>query len=270
MFVDPDGMETTSTVTDKVDVEGEIESDFKNDIGYGRTNSSTMSINTTNYGHGIGGDKDKGDSTGVRKNPDGTYTVVSGNPDGDTGVYIADSNGNYNPATSSMIGQSVSDSSFLDDNGKAVEGAIINLSSTEVKDFLTLLIASNPSLPKYMPNATGGGYYDLKTRGLLEAKALGVTSEQHKYRGSMSLGEKTASGRDGGNLGAGLVAGRAGISWLAARLAFDALETYQKSSITTTSHIMGTSFNINIKFRSEAPVSKKAQKEGWKIGNKLK
>ncbi|WDF65930.1 hypothetical protein [Flavobacterium sp. KACC 22763] len=68
----------------------------------------------------------------------------------------------------------------------------------------------------------------------------------------MSVGGKIASARDAGNIGAGIVAGRNGYSWSFSRLAFDALESYQKSEITT-----------------EGNTTQKAQKVGYEIGNDL-
>lgn len=210
------------------------------------------------------------ESTGVNKNKDGTYTVVSGKADGDTNVYIADSKGNYTK-NSTSIGNSVSDSSFLDDKGKAVKGAVIDTKSNEAKDFLNNeVIAGNPSVLKYMPNATGGEKYDMKERGMAAAKKGGKTELQHRYRGSMSVDGKIASARDAGNIGAGIVAGRAGIPMFMARLAFDSLETYQNSSMSVSGHMMGLNISIDVNFSSEAPVTRNAENVGLEIGTTIR
>jgi hypothetical protein len=49
----------------------------------------------------------------------------------------------------------------------------------------------------------------------------------------MKYNGKFASGRDIGNVGAGYVAGRKGLSWGAARAGFDALESYQQGGFAT-------------------------------------
>ncbi|WP_260209373.1 hypothetical protein [Apibacter adventoris] len=49
----------------------------------------------------------EGESTGVIKNKKGTYTVVSAKNDGDTGIYIADKDGNYDVNSSEKIGNTL-------------------------------------------------------------------------------------------------------------------------------------------------------------------
>ncbi|KAA0229733.1 hypothetical protein EDS67_10815 [candidate division KSB1 bacterium] len=61
------------------------------------------------------------------------------------------------------------------------------------------------------------------------------------------------SARDFGNIGAGIVAGRKGLSWEQARLGFDALESWQRGRIT-----------------KEGVPSQKAQKLGYTIGVRLR
>ena len=151
----------------------------------------------------------------------------------------------------------------------AVAGAIIDLESTEGQDFIDdEIIGDHPFIGSYMVNATGGGDYDFKTRGM--DKATG-TDLQHKYRGSKASNGKIGSARDFGNGGAGIVAGRFGLSWRAARLGFDALETKQHSSIITISPPGGGAPIIipNINFTSEKAATQKAQRLGWEIGIKL-
>jgi RHS repeat-associated protein len=44
------------------------------------------------------------ESTGVRKNKDGSYTVIGARPDGNTGIYLVDENDNWDVNTSQSIG----------------------------------------------------------------------------------------------------------------------------------------------------------------------
>ncbi|WP_281228762.1 hypothetical protein [Flavobacterium aquiphilum] len=67
-------------------------------------------------------------------------------------------------------------------------------------------------------------------------------------------------------MGAGIVAGRAGLAWGAARLGFDALETYKNSSFQPVETQMGPMIQMLIRTSTEAPVTQKAERVGWKIG----
>jgi hypothetical protein len=190
-----------------------------------------------------------GDSTFVTSNENGTYAVTGVNlsgADDDTGIYVRDSDGNL-----TLIGQSITTHSFVNDDGKAVAGAIINLSSTEGQDFIDGLVADDPDLITYMANATGGEVYDFKDEGIEDISG-GTTPLQHRYRGSVARNGAIGSARDFGNIGAGIVAGRKGLSWSRARVGFDALESWQKKTIT-----------------SEAIPTQKAQRVGHNIGLRL-
>ncbi|MCA9733976.1 MAG: RHS repeat-associated core domain-containing protein [Deferribacteres bacterium] len=191
-----------------------------------------------------------GDSTFAIYNGDGTYTVTGGylsGEDDDTGIYIRDENGNYK-----LIANSITTHSFFNDNGKAVIGAVIDMTSMEGQNFIdNEIIAANPQLLHYMMNATKKEDYDFKMRGYKE-RAKDLPLLQHKYRGSITHGGKIGSARDFGNIGAGLVAGRMNLSWTIARIGFDALESIQKGYLT-----------------SEGTPTQKAQKVGHKIGQSL-
>ena len=58
------------------------------------------------------------------------------------------------------------------------------------------------------------------------------------------------SARDVGNIAAGFIAGRDGMSWFEARLGFDALESWQQGGLS-----------------SEAMPTQSAQRVGYRIGN---
>ncbi len=173
----------------------------------------------------------KGGSIGVTKNKDGTYTVESGKDDGKTGIYLVDGKGNYNTKTSEKIGDQFTPHSFRADSNAVIEGAVINLESNDGQKFLDDLVQENPDVVYYAKNGKGGEKYDYKTNGLnQEAKELEKST--YKYRGSVLGNGKVASARDIGNIGAGIVAGRAGLTWDQFRTAADALETKQKGFLT--------------------------------------
>jgi RHS repeat-associated protein len=197
-------------------------------------------------------------STDVIKNADGTFKVVAAKADGDKNVYVQNSQGKR---TGEVIGKTLTDHSFLGDNGKVVKGATINLSDKSGANFLNKDIIGNKklSLTDYMKNATGGGKYDFKTNGI-----QGIPKserEQYEYRGMpvndvAGLDDKSgvpviATARDIGNVGAGYVAGDNGLNWQQARVGFDALESKQEG-----------------KFALEGPTTQLAQKVGFTLGAK--
>jgi RHS repeat-associated protein len=197
-----------------------------------------------------------GDSTFVVANGNGTYTVTGGHLSGaedDTGIYTRDADGNL-----VLVGQSITTHSFFDDEGNPVVGAVIDPESYEGFLFvLAEIIGGDPSLIGYVTNATENQKYDFKNRGVKEAKAKGVDPSQHHYRGSAVpfTGDIATFGsaRDFGNIGAGIVAGRAGLSWGEARLGFDALQTIQERQISR-----------------EGTPTQKAQRIGHAIGVRLR
>lgn len=173
-----------------------------------------------------------GSSTDVIKNDNGTYTVVGGTADEDLNIYITE-NGKR---TDEVIGQSLTEHSFLDDNGHAMYGDIINPNDQSGQSFLhNEIIEGDPNILAYMPNATGGKKYDFKIRDIKNRGEQ--TKVQYHYRG-MPL--KDAEGkivygsvRDVGNFGAGYVAGKTGLNWSTVRAGFDALQSVQAGRLAT-------------------------------------
>jgi hypothetical protein len=184
----------------------------------------------------------KGEWTGVEANSDGTYRVVAGEADNDKNIYLM-KNGER---TGEVIGQSLTEYSFHGENGQAIVGAVINPNDTSGIDFLNNEIINNSNLNtvSYATNATGGKPYDFKRRdengNPLPKKDLRYEGTQYHYRGVLFQGvdgfsqgsdggtPTFASARDIGNVAAGYVAGKAGMSWKTARIGFDGLETVQE------------------------------------------
>ncbi|WP_394330835.1 RHS repeat-associated core domain-containing protein [Chryseobacterium gregarium] len=204
-------------------------------------------------------------STGVRDNKDGTYTVVNAKDDENNGIYLVDENDNYDIDTSHHIANSLTPRSFINDNDKPVQGAIINPGNMSGNDFLTNLMTNEPGILDYMENATGGEKYDFKKLGpngeLNYTKNMSEENAQkYMYRGllfSVDTGNKTdnvstiASGRDIGNFEAGYIAGNSGYPWGISRIPMDALESYQKGTLAT-----------------EGQTTQQAQKVGHNVGYK--
>jgi len=196
-------------------------------------------------------------STEVTENSDGTYKVVAAKADGDRKIYVVNDKGQR---TGKVIGKTVTDYSFMGDDGKVVQGATIDLKNKAGENFLNNRIIGDKKLGliHYMKNATGGKTYDFKTNDM-DKRPKGQSRTQYMYRGMPvdgvpGLGDKSgvptiATGRDIGNIGAGYVAGDNGISWGEARLAFDALESKQQG-----------------KFATEGMTTQSAEKTGWQMG----
>jgi hypothetical protein len=184
-----------------------------------------------------------GDSTFVVSRGNGIYEVNGGNLDGnDKGIYLQDDKGNL---TGEKIGESLTTHSFVDANDKFVKGALINTSSSEGQDFIdNEIIKDDPFILAYMWNARNDKDLDFKTRN--EDQRGDLTVDQYRYRGSVTSNGKIGSARDFGNMAAGIVAGRFGLSWKGARMGFD---LYQGGS--------------------EPKVTQLAERHGFLIGQKL-
>ncbi|UUC46715.1 hypothetical protein [Flavobacterium cerinum] len=151
----------------------------------------------------------------------------------------------YKSARSGVIGQSLTEYSFLDEQGNGVVGAQIDGSDVSGINFLNQEIINNSELTifNYMPNAVGGADYDFKTRDVND-RPEGMSRNQYSYRGMLfqnvdgfSQGNNGttvfASARDFGNVAAGYVAGNAGQPWRVSRLGFDGLQSWQEKGIAT-------------------------------------
>ena len=204
-----------------------------------------------------------GKETYVIKNKTGTYTVVGGILNNNRGIYIAskDKSGKYT-IKGEMIGISTSTTTF--DNTDANKGkggwaigAQINPNDKSGINFLNKIVSSNVTLGDYMNNARTNHPYDFKvTNG--GDKVISNT-QTYIYRG-VPIGKDGfgyilySSGRDIGNMAAGIVAAKNGIPWSIARAAFDAYQT--KNNMDKHGYSLD---NINVEGKS----TRNAEYYGW-------
>ena len=192
--------------------------------------------------------------TKVKKNDDGTFTVIGGELDDDLNVYVytLDKNGDYTIKGES-IGLSLLNSSFFNHDKGEWENAVINLSNTSGELFLEDIIQSTPPIIYYIMNARNGKKYDFKvtngTNGVIETSI---------YRGMPVMG-RIASARDVGNLAAGYITGYYGVPYLLSRMAFDTYQSY------TDSKKQG-----RLILNRESQSSRNPQLAGWLLGSIVK
>jgi RHS repeat-associated protein len=195
-----------------------------------------------------------GDSTFVTKNENGTYTVIDGNLAGDdNGIYNKTSDGKME-----LIGYSATPQSFYNEETGEWMGTI-DPSNQSGRDYLNsnFLSGKRPSLLGYMFNATRGKKHDFKRTNGTDNIMFSDVADFYRgmpldLRGEDPQQPVFASARDIGNIAAGLMAGINGISWGAARNAFDGLESWQKGKPT-----------------AESMTTQYAQRLGWRIGNQI-
>lgn len=208
-----------------------------------------------------------GDTTFVSAAKNGTYNVIGGTlNDNHNGIYLKGVDGKLG----NMIGYSATPESFYNSDEKKWMGTI-NPTDQSGRGFLNNLISEGPNVASYAANATGGEKYDFKrTNGTSNVL---FTEPVDFYRGMpLSLrGDNAsmpvfASARDVGNIGAGLVSGRAGLSWSTARFGFDFLETKQKFG-TTKATLFYPLFGVKA---IEGSSTQYGERLGFRIGSQMR
>ena len=188
-----------------------------------------------------------GEEIEVTANDDGSYTVVGGSLNKDRNIYIVKDG----KRTGDVLGQTMTDYSFFNEEGNVVKGAVIDPTDNSGQDFLNGVKSDNPGLFSYMFHATHGDEkYDFKVQGGADDKNVN--------RGMpVNIDGKTvyASARDIGNYAAGYVSGRKGLSWTVTRLGFDGYQTGIKNVIKGN-------------WNPESNVSQSAQRLGFNAGEK--
>ncbi|MCR4769447.1 MAG: RHS repeat-associated core domain-containing protein [Bacteroidaceae bacterium] len=171
-----------------------------------------------------------GRSTWVADIGKGKYKVIGGDlKDGDRNIYVytKDKYGRYTKKGES-IGITTSTTTFYDSDINAwAVNSVINNNDRSGKDFLNMIIGEKVTLDEYMNKARTDHPWDFKvTNG---TPSVIDKSHKYKYRG-MPIGKDVmgrnlySSARDIGNMAAGMVAAKNGISWPDARIAFDAYQ----------------------------------------------
>ena len=187
-----------------------------------------------------------GRSTWVISLEDGTYQVIGGDiNDGDRNIYVysQDDNGKYIKQEES-IGITATMTSFYnsdEDNPKNRWSGIIDPKDNSGKQFLNTIMGNNsPNIIKYMYYARNKKKYDFKETNGSDSPIYGISH----YRG-MPISDSTeggvtfASARDIGNMAAGYIAAKNGISWSAARKAFDLYQGCPEGRSTVSAELYG-------------------------------
>jgi RHS repeat-associated protein len=190
---------------------------------------------------------------------DGTYVVKSGEANSDRGVYLDDGNG----GKGTKVGTMMTTHSFFNEKNKVVVGAIIDTKSREGQNFIdNEIIRDHPKLRDYVNNATLNKHYDFKSRGLKE----GITEQEalkHRTRGSMTSNGEMASARDFGNMGAGIVAARAGVPHWYARRKFNELQGGQEPPVSAKAQQIGLNIGTTLYNRDQAKLQFEKLKNGY-------
>ena len=205
-----------------------------------------------------------GRSTWVVANPDGTYTIEGGNlDDNDLNIYVVTYDEDGNMIIGESIGKTSSITSFYDgdkDDNNEIKGwktgSVINPNDRSGWEFISELVITDPSLVEYMLGARKNERYDFKVTNGTNTKVADIDI----YRGMPIFKDVNgtviySSARDVGNILAGFIAGKKGLSWGMSRLGFDG---YQMLSDIR-----------NKKWpRPEGTSTRNAQYLGWKIAVK--
>lgn len=168
-----------------------------------------------------------GRSTWVISLGDGCYQVVGGNiNDNDKNIYVGYFNKSKVFVRIRSIGITTSLTSFYnsDVNGGTWQTqSIINTHDTSGDLFLTKIIGNNPPLfDDYIRKARDGRTYDFKLTNGTNKVIKGIDIYRGMPIGITGRGQTIfSSARDIGNMAAGYVAARNGMTWGLSRLAFD-------------------------------------------------
>ena len=199
--------------------------------------------------------------TKVIQKKDGTYVVIGGELDGDNNIYLY-SNGERGAS----IGQSVCETSFYNsDAGTWQVGAIIDPNDKSGQEFLDKMSSTSITLPDYVDKARNDHPYDFKVTNGKGEKHEGIET----YRSMLIKGHDGnnvyASARDVGNIAAGMIAAKNGLSWTDARLGFDGYQSWhdRKFKMEGISTQNAEWYGFNYKFS----VSSKINNLGYSIGS---
>ena len=186
-----------------------------------------------------------GRSTQVIKLEDGTYQVIGGNIyDKDRNIYLytQDSKGNYTIKQIS-IGVSATMASFYDSDQSKWSGTIDPNDESGIQFLSEIMGENSPNIVEYMWNARNDKKYDFKKTNGTDSKIDGIDPYRGMPISTSEDGTVTyASARDVGNMAAGYIAARNGISWRAARWAFDLYQGRPEGRSTVSAELYGYTF----------------------------
>lgn len=199
-------------------------------------------------------------STDVKDLGGGKYEVLDSRIDGSTDINIID-----NGEKVGVLGQSMTEYSFMDEKGNPTKGAIIDMNDSSGNEFLQSI--ENIQLIPYALHASTHGEYDFKYQhaSSLFKKKIEPTRDETMFEYSrampVSIDGKTviATARDIGNYSAGYKAGQFAVPYFITRKIFDTLD-YGKERVKD----LWTSFKCIL--HSEPKVSKAAQELGYGNG----
>ena len=183
-----------------------------------------------------------GRSTRVIKLEDGTYQVIGGDindKDRNIYVYTQDNNGDYTIRGES-IGVTATMTSFYDSDKSEWSGTI-NPDDESGIQFLSEIMGENsPNIVEYMWKARDGKKYDFKLTNGTDSEINGIDPYRGMPISTSEDGTVTyASARDVGNMAAGYMAAKNGITWKAARKAFDIYQGSPEGRSTVSAELYG-------------------------------
>ena len=208
-----------------------------------------------------------GASTYVTMNKNGTYSIQGGNlHDNDLNIYIVRYDENNNIIhTGISIGKTTSITSFYnsDENSDGniigwTKGSIIDPNDESGIKFIANLIMTDPSLLEYGLGARVHGRYDFKSTNGTNQNISGIDI----YRGMPLTKDSSgsiiySSARDIGNIMAGYIAGKKGLSWNMSRIGFDGYQIWSNIKHLHWPKLEGIS-------------TQNAQYWGWEKGHKFR
>ena len=177
----------------------------------------------------------------VVENDNGTYTITGGMLNRNRNIYVVKDG----KRTGVILGQTMTDYSFFNEEGNVVKGAIIDLDDNSGQNFIDGFMTRTPDLWTYIfdeeKGGRTGGNYDFKNKNIPNRLSL-EQKDQYRNRGmavTINGERQIASARDIGNFAAGYIAGVNGIPKLLTRMAFDFYQGGIEPKVTKAAENLG-------------------------------
>jgi len=177
----------------------------------------------------------------VVENDNGTYTITGGMLNRNRNIYVVKDG----KRTGVILGQTMTDYSFFNEEGNVVKGAIIDLDDNSGQNFIDGFMTRTPDLWTYIfdeeKGGRTGGNCDFKNKDIPNKLSL-EQKDQYRNRGmavTINGERQIASARDIGNFAAGYIAGVNGISKLLTRMAFDFYQGGIEPKVTKAAENLG-------------------------------